>query len=314
MKTLKIDDKWSVEYDPENNDRPVAIMRHGEPCSIAVEDWKNDSVAMFYALLEARRMQETVALVLPEMTPEQMEELRMLGQRTGGLVEVDIIPGKRKALDETGDILNQLEGYQGNVPLNFATSLRVGDNALFDSDGRGTHPHFVPENPSFMIRTPNDFPNVARSLVKHNGYIAAFLNALAEEIHGRNVRAGWWTDIETGENILQTRNVGEMLMLTVTEISEAMEADRKKLMDDKLPHRPGLIVELADAVIRILDLAGSRMAIERAEVARIEATNGCRSAHDLNPFGTILVEKLEFNANREDHKIENRRGPNGKRI
>ena len=294
MKTLKIDDKWSVEYNPENNDRPVAITRHGEPCSIAVEDWKNDSMAMFYALLEARRAQEAVALVLPEMTSEQMDELRMLGQRTGGLVEVDMIPGRRKALDGAGDVQK----------LNISSEY-----------GKMETPHFVPENPSFMIKTPNDFPHVARTLVKHDAFIAAFLNALAEDIHGRNVRAGWWTDIETGENILHTRNVGEMLMLTVTEISEAMEADRKKLMDDKLPHRPGFTVELADAVIRILDLAGSRMAIEREEQA-VQAVlcGGDLDQRNLHPFGTVLVEKLEFNANREDHKIENRRGPNGKRI
>lgn len=310
MKTLKIDDKWSVEYDPEQNDRPVALLRHGErQPPFPPNTWSSEVYAMFYALLEAQRMQETVALVLPEMTPEQMDELRMLGQRTGGLVEVDVIPGKRKALDEAGDAQK----------LNLSSKY-----------GRMGNPQFIPENPSFMIQTPNDFPSVARSLVKHDGFIAAFLNALAEDIHGRNVRAGWWTDIETGENTLHTRNVGEMLMLTVTEISEAMEADRKKLMDDKLPHRPGLTVELADAVIRILDLAGSRMAIE--EQAREEYDSGWMSREgyeaqygaepgyqresepEVHPFGTVLVEKLEFNANREDHKIENRRGPNGKRI
>lgn len=49
---LKIDDKWSVEYDPSNNDRPVALMRYGEPVR---GTWDNPTVAMFYALLEARR-------------------------------------------------------------------------------------------------------------------------------------------------------------------------------------------------------------------------------------------------------------------
>lgn len=301
MKTLKIDDKWSVEYDPENNDRPVAITRHGEAMAWAPSTWTNDTHAMFYALLEARRMQEAVALVLPEMTPEQMEELRMLGQRTGGLVEVDIIPGKRKALDGAGDVAEQLEGYRSD-----------------DFFGMSTQ------------QTDAVIANWVKWGIGNNRYIAAFLNAFAEEIHGRNVRAGWWTDIDTGDNILHTRNVGEMLMLTVTELSEAMEADRKKLMDDKLPHRPGLTVELADAVIRILDLAGSRMAIERNAREQYDASWMSREAYEaqygaepgyqreaepeVHPFGTVLVEKMEFNANREDHKIENRRGPNGKRI
>lgn len=50
LSTLKIDEKWSVEYDPQNNDRPMYWLRHGERhstfgCAKAV-------TAMFYALLE----------------------------------------------------------------------------------------------------------------------------------------------------------------------------------------------------------------------------------------------------------------------
>ena len=45
----------------------------------------------------------------------------------------------------------------------------------------------------------------------------------------------------------------QAIALIHSEISEALEADRKDLMDDKLTHRKGLEVELADAVIRIMD-------------------------------------------------------------
>ena len=55
IKTLKIDDKWSVEFDVYNNDRPTRLLRHGEPHVIGCGDWKNDQVAMFYALLAAER-------------------------------------------------------------------------------------------------------------------------------------------------------------------------------------------------------------------------------------------------------------------
>lgn len=136
---------------------------------------------------------------------------------------------------------------------------------------------------------------LARNLVDDDEFVAAFLNQLAERIHADNVAAGWWTNPQTGESILHSRNVPEMLMLIVSEISEAMEGYRKNLMDDKLAHRPMLTVELADAMIRILDLAGSRMAIERA-----------------HPFGTVLQEKRSFNAGREDHRIENRMKQGGK--
>ena len=50
----------------------------------------------------------------------------------------------------------------------------------------------------------------------------------------------------------------QALALIHSEISEALEADRKDLKDDKLPHRSGLEVELADAIIRIKDFAGGK--------------------------------------------------------
>lgn len=84
------------------------------------------------------------------------------------------------------------------------------------------------------------------------------LASLAKDIHADNVKAGWWTDIKTGESILQTRNRPEMLMLAVSELSEAKEgADGR--MDDKLPHLPMYDVELADFVIRQLDQIGAEV-------------------------------------------------------
>ncbi len=106
--------------------------------------------------------------------------------------------------------------------------------------------------------------------------------------HAAAVEGGWWHDIHTGEPI--KRNVGELLCLVHSEISEAMEAHRKGLKDDKLPHRPGIEVELADAIIRIADLAGGL---------------------NLDLAGAV-VEKLEYNAKRADHKPENRRAAGGK--
>lgn len=148
---------------------------------------------------------------------------------------------------------------------------------------------------------PGDILNsVARGMTTDSAFTAAFLNALAEKIHADNVEAGWWTNVATGESILHSRNVPEMLMLIVSEIAEAMEGQRKNLMDDKLPHRPMLQVELVDAVIRILDLAGSRMAIER------------ETSIEEHGFGDIFEEKRSFNRDRADHKIENRVKAGGK--
>ena len=50
FKILVIDEKWSVKYDPENNDSPITWYRYGEEHSPFRGD--NSVTAMFYALLE----------------------------------------------------------------------------------------------------------------------------------------------------------------------------------------------------------------------------------------------------------------------
>lgn len=79
------------------------------------------------------------------------------------------------------------------------------------------------------------------------------LNQLASEIHAANQH--WWHDPKTGECL--DRNRGEMFMLMVSEVAEAMEGERKNLMDDHLPTRRMAEVELADTLIRIFDYAGA---------------------------------------------------------
>lgn len=116
--------------------------------------------------------------------------------------------------------------------------------------------------------------------------------------HGQARANGWWTELLTGRDltstgypkIAPTKNVGEMLALVHSEISEALEGHRKGLMDDKLPHRSMIEVELADAVIRIADLAGAL-------------------GLDL---GGAIAEKMAFNAQRPDHKPEARTAAGGK--
>ncbi|MCR4337472.1 MAG: nucleotide pyrophosphohydrolase [Candidatus Omnitrophica bacterium] len=66
------------------------------------------------------------------------------------------------------------------------------------------------------------------------------LNELSELCHSIAVEKGFW---ET------ERNVGEALMLIVTELAEAMEAHR---VQDHANFRE----ELADSFIRLLDLCG----------------------------------------------------------
>ncbi len=113
------------------------------------------------------------------------------------------------------------------------------------------------------------------------------LNQYAAEVHKANVK--WWQDIYTHEPIM--RNRGELLMLAVSELAEAMEGHRKSKMDDHLPHRNMFDVEIVDCCIRLFDIAGEY----------------------IPEFEQIYREKMAYNAQRADHKPENRILANGKK-
>lgn len=115
------------------------------------------------------------------------------------------------------------------------------------------------------------------------------INECAKECHMAAVNGGWWHD---DNGVKKDRNVGELLCLIHSEISEAMEGARKDLMDTHLKHKTMMEVELADAMIRIFDLAESR---------------------GFN-LGETIYEKLAYNKTRADHKIENGLKKGGKKF
>ena len=115
------------------------------------------------------------------------------------------------------------------------------------------------------------------------------LQAAQRLAHSTATDAGWYNDPATGEPV--ERNFGEVVALMHSELSEALEADRKGLMDDKLPHRDGREVEFADCIIRILDTA---------------------AALGLDVAGA-LIEKNRYNQQRADHKLSERGHAGGKR-
>lgn len=89
-----------------------------------------------------------------------------------------------------------------------------------------------------------------------DNYIAAH-NKLAAIIHCDNAAKGFWPlggRIDAPTLTPGKRNVGEALMLVVTELAEGMEGHRKDRADEHLPQFSSLTVELADAHIRMMDL------------------------------------------------------------
>lgn len=116
------------------------------------------------------------------------------------------------------------------------------------------------------------------------------LSGLAAAVHEANKK--WWQDPVTGEPI--QRNKGELIALMHSELSEALEGERRGLMDDKLPQYPMPVVEIIDVFIRGLDYLG-----------------GFYPDVDIHE---VFLAKMAYNAKRADHSHEERSKDGGKKF
>jgi NTP pyrophosphatase (non-canonical NTP hydrolase) len=157
-----------------------------------------------------------------------------------------------------------------------------------------------PVDPSaeyFVLRLDHaaDFAHLSAcraALALYANAIEPNLPQLANELRERHMlpdglKAAWSyfaagtyrTNVEKGFGIPVGATVdwdGNQIALMHGELSEAHEGIRKDLMDDKLPHRKAVEVELADTIIRIMNYATER---------------------DLDVVGA-MVEKAAFNKTR----------------
>ena len=167
---------------------------------------------------------------------------------------------------------------------------------------------------------------------------------IANEIHEQNVKAGWW-DEHLDDKKARYKTA---MALCVSELSEALEGARKGLMDDHLPQHPMLHVEIADTVIRVLDLAGAlrvplgmvddfcheyvrefasnRYSVPeqiftamstagkspKTAIRRMLAASLAIAEYNGVNIWKIVAEKRAYNAKRADHKRENRALAGGK--
>lgn len=171
------------------------------------------------------------------------------------------------------------------------------------------------------------------------------VNEYAKAIYEQNVERGWWDDPD--------RCIYQTFQLVNTEVAEATEGDRKDLMDDHLPHRKMAEVEMADVMIRLLDLAGrygwryqygysyhwrldgmqnpaARHLVLTAQVCgfalAVDALDGdtplyCATVETIlevcriegYDLGGAMDEKLAYNKTRADHDRANRSACKGKR-
>lgn len=210
--------------------------------------------------------------------------------------------------------LNQQQTISALIAIaRAARRVYVNEETRMVGDGSGRREHVIADNKAFdelrsALRSldalpygEGDFISIAEARLRtfdHPNTVSWAGNFLANKAHAAARDSGWWLDTETGEDVRTWPKkfldlwISAKLMLIVTETAEAMEGHRKNLPDDKLPHRTMLEVELADAYIRIGDLAAGL-------------------GLDL---GGAVEEKMAYNAQRADHKIENRLAAGGKSI
>lgn len=188
-------------------------------------------------------------------------------------------------------------------------------------------------------------------------------NELRDAIYNHNVKAGWWDE--------PVRPDGTTIALIHSELSEAWGGFKMDIPDDHLPQYPNVVVELADAAIRIYDFFGHKKwdlekAIEVVYVLQAEepllpfenmdiaeyfsdvhyhvsaALEGVRKDQVMQiadgvldiaafklaialdmiygcvswgwPLEKAIGDKRAYNANRADHKRENRVKENGKKF
>jgi hypothetical protein len=109
------------------------------------------------------------------------------------------------------------------------------------------------------------------------------LRSIQQRLHGQSKDMGWHN---------KPREFGTLIALCHSELSEALEGARKDLMDDHLTNRKMVEVELADTIIRILDIGG---------------------VYGYDIAGAI-AEKHAYNRTRADHQLSNRDKVGGKKF
>lgn len=173
---------------------------------------------------------------------------------------------------------------------------------------------------------------------------------LAVSIHKDNIRAGWWLLDKDGKTI--PRNIGELLCLVHSEVTEMHVGSFGWVADDHLPLRLMSHVEAADVAIRVCDILGYYCGANLPEPTKpnvmiqnwdrsVLSMHSCISRameHFRKGFDergcaelvallirverlcelrnwdlfTVIEEKREYNRNRLDHKLSARSAKGGK--
>lgn len=118
----------------------------------------------------------------------------------------------------------------------------------------------LPTNGSQLYTPPNT--TIAETI---RLYFTQTFNVLANKLHAENIARGFWPGDED-------RNNAELIALMHSELSEALEALRhNNPPSDHIPDFAGIEEELADCIIRIMDMSAARgYRVAEALIAKVE--------------------------------------------
>lgn len=173
---------------------------------------------------------------------------------------------------------------------------------------------------------------------------STLITHLANEVHASNVRAGRWSDLKTGEDLHGKRNIGELLALVHSELSEAIEGSEAErfiaqstllckivtvatagLMDEGMMRAD--MLDLHASISRALEGHRKskmddklphrpmfRVELIDALIRILDTLGSQQNGAEEHPAGVIFCEKRGYNDTRPDHKKENRLKADGKKI
>ena len=239
-------------------------------------------------------------------------------------------------------IVSLMQSYRSSDELAF-TDMKIGDfialktAEAMERIAAATHDASDPAQVDEAIK--NEIMTVAQdAALQAIMDKVALIDNLAVSVHSMNVKAGWWNNIKTGEDLHGVRNVGELLALKHSEVSEANDADEDMmpaLLDLQIAvtyaiaeqnDRDRRMLELHSALSRAMEYyrkgnkaddklthrPGFRVELIDVIIRALDTLASDRRGQRDHPAGTLFMEKVEFNRIRPDHQKAARLEDEGK--